>query len=136
MGRPSIVSVGNSGPVLLATIPVASLPFTSGPLMLEARRLLHWRFTLGGTFTAFNVFFDGTQDANTAGFIGYPNTPPNANWFLLPAPSEQGGTGPVANPLTLATQSMLYEGNLFAVRIRATNAGGATGTCLVFGFAN
>jgi hypothetical protein len=135
MGRPSIVSVGNSGPVLLATIPVGSLPFTSGPLMLEARRLKNWLFTLGGTFTAFSVLVQGTNDANTSGFIGYPNTPPNANWFTLFAESAQGGTGVEANPLLNISQSLSYDRSLYAVRIVATNLGGATGTALVFGSA-
>lgn len=135
MSAPSIISVGNSAPVLLATIAAASLPYTSGPLMLEARRMKNWNFSLGGTFTNFSVEIDGTTDANTSGYIGYANTPPNSNWFKLYAPSEQSGEGSSSNPLTLVNQSLQYAGTLFAVRVVMTAVGTATGTCNVFGFA-
>lgn len=133
-----IVSVGNSGPVLLGTVTAAqvnSAPVTSGPLMLEARRMKKWIFSLGGVFTNFSVMIQGTIDANTSGFIGYPNTPPNANWFLLPAASAQTGAGIEANPLTSTIMSLTYSSSLLAVRFVATSVGTATGTALIFGFA-
>jgi hypothetical protein len=135
-----ILSVGNSGPVLLGTVTAAqviSAPVTSAPLMLEARRMKKWQFMLGGTFANFSVLINGTIDANTSGFIGYANTPPNSNWFPIPGQTVQSGTGLEVNPLTLVTQSLTYGGTLFAVQFVASQAQSqtATGTCLIFGLA-
>jgi hypothetical protein len=134
--RPSIESVGNAAPVVLATIVagVTTLPYDSGPRMLEAKRMTKWNFHLGGTFTGASVSIYGTTDVGTAGWIGYgPTTPPNMNWFLLPAESAQSGTGVEQNPLTLINQSMSYDRPLVAVRVLVTAL--ASGACLVYGFA-
>src|SRR5271166_1037581 len=115
---PSISSVGNAGAVLLVA---AVATITTGPLMLDAKRMTKWNWYLSGTFTGFSVTIQGTIDPFTAGFIGASSTQtpapaPNANWFNIPAEAVQGGTGIEANPLTNNTMSLSYDRPLMAVR--------------------
>ena len=125
------VSVGNKGPVLLASTSAASL--TTAPMMLEAFRLHKWNFALSGTFTGYSVAIQGTIDPNTSGYLGGP-TPTGTSWFLLSGPSQQGGEGVEANPLTTTTMSLQYDGQLKAVRAVITGTA-QTGTVYVYGFA-
>jgi hypothetical protein len=132
MANGNLPSVGNTGPILIAATALAS--YDSGPQMLAAKRYTKWTFHLEGTFTNYSVLIYGTTDDNTAGWIGYPPTTFQANWFPLPAPSMQAGAGTVQNPLTAVGQSMTYVGPLVAVRAVFTGTS-QTGTCGLYGFA-
>jgi hypothetical protein len=129
-------SVGNTAPIVLATIVAGTTisPYTSGPKMLEAKRMTKWVFQLGGTFTGMSAVIYGTTDIGTSGWIGYGPTPTGANWFQLPAEAVQSGTGTVVNPLTAVNQTLTYDRQLVAVQVVVTQTS-ATGTCLVYGYA-
>jgi hypothetical protein len=85
----------------------------SGIQMLEGIGYTKWAFQLLGTFTGFSVAVYGTIDPviytslysnpndNLDIYRGSTSLVPSTSWFLLPAPSEQGGTGAVNNPLTV-----------------------------------
>lgn len=114
---------------------------TGTPDMLEASGFNHWVFQLTGTFTNYSVAIYGTLDPNiTVGQMPILNTnyaAPNAAggaWFLLPAPSDQSGTGPVNNPLTTITQVLECKLPLAAVCAVATG-NAQTGTVNVLAWA-
>lgn len=116
-----LVRIGSSGPKTILTTSAALAD--SGPQCQEGKFWTRWSFSLAGTFTGYSVQLYGTLDGATAAGTGN-------NWFTLPAPAEQGGTGTVANPLTNTSQSMQYAAPLLAVRAVATGTA-QTGTVAV-----
>jgi len=113
-----LIRLGSQGPKVILTS--AAGIADSGPTCQEAKFWKNWTFSLAGTFTGYSVTIYGTTDAATAAGNGN-------NWFVLPGPAEQSGTGIEANPLTSVTQSLSYRGPLMAVRALA-NGTGQTGT--------
>ena len=62
---------------------------------------------------------------NAAGYV--PGIPPQT-WFPLPGPSEQSGTGGIANPITPVTPLLTVNMPLVLVRAVVTAASTPTGT--------
>lgn len=111
----------------------------SGMVLNEALGFTKWTFTLLGGGTGYSVSVYGTNDP-TAHIVwsqkmnpGQYTTPaslPASSWFLLPGPSEQTGTGTIANPMTGTAPVFQFSGSLLAVRAvltaSATPAGSIT----------
>lgn len=100
----------------------------------EAKGFRNWAFTAisSGTVTGTpTVSVYGTLDPITAysQVAGFP-TLTGARWFLLPAQSEQTGTGIVSNPITAfdGSQSMEYRQSLeaYGILVTGTWTGGGT----------
>jgi hypothetical protein len=70
--------------------------------------------------------------SNATGFV--PGVAP-WEWFIIPGPSEQSGTGNIANPLTAYTPLLYTSMPLVAVRAVVTSALTGNGTARVYGFA-
>lgn len=98
----------------------------SGPTCLEGKNWRNWSFTVeipsGSTFgVGLLVTWYFTNDPNTAGSL--PGTPPilavpitAANWFKIPARTDQTGTGVEANPINAAGQSLSFDKPVLAIR--------------------
>jgi hypothetical protein len=163
---PVAVTIGNYGtnsgmPVLPNTATVGT---DSGVQMLSAAGFTKWTFCLIGpgvlaaTTAAFTISLYGTIDptlltqayqtgGNAIGVQGKDpsfttslTAIPASSWFLLPAPSEQAGTGSVTNPIvTSATGASILtvSAPLVAVRAVLTGTAPTTGTAgiTVLGFA-
>jgi hypothetical protein len=134
-----LVTVGSHGGVVLATFTSGASAFTtgnaitaygtttgasmndSGIMMLEAGGFTKWNFSVIGTTTSFGVTVLGTLDATNANFSvvndGTTGTVNASSWFILDAPTVAAGTGAVANPITLTTQSLQFSGPLVAIRV-------------------
>jgi len=69
---------------------------------------------------------------NATGFV--PGIPP-WEWFPVPGPSEQGGTGNISNPLTASSPLLFSTLPLVAVRVVVTSALTGAGAARVYGFA-
>jgi hypothetical protein len=108
-----LVRMGNSGPKVILSTSAASADSGTGPTCAEAKFWTKWTFSLTGTFTGYSVQIYGTLDGTS--------------WFLLPARSDQSGTGIEANPLTSISQSLSYDRPLKGVRAIASGVG-QTGT--------
>jgi hypothetical protein len=142
----------------------ATIGTDSGVQMLSAVGFTKWTFCLVGPgviaagTAAFNIAIYGTTDptllgqsyATAATLIGTQGHDPNfqasltiipaTSWFLLPAPSEQSGTGLVSNPLTTAAAGpSILSVSMPLVAVRAVLVGPApttgTGPITVLGFA-
>lgn len=129
----------------------------SGAWGTSAIGFTKWAFQLLGNITAVSITLYGTLDPNA--YLVYTANAANdgsvtgsqyvagtmikaavaipvSNWFVLPAPAEQGGTGGVANPLVAGTTSLLICSlPLVAVRAVVTAAVTPTGTGSVVAFA-
>ena len=153
-----LVSVGSHGGVVLGSFTASSTanttPLTSygtiwtadtGICMADANCYTKWTFQpiilTAGTLTAFGITVYGTISSNAwnqfqlnqiqnnnANFLMAPTFIPATNWFVIPGPSEQSGTGLIANPLSLIGQSLSYSGPLTAVRCVLTTAVAGTAT--------
>lgn len=146
MSNPGILTVGSHGAVVLAS-QTGDTGTGYGPFMVEAKGFTKWVFSLAGTFTNFSVTIYGTYDTAAKDPVSllasstYAVPQTGGNWFILPAPAEQGGaeTGVYANPLTNSStsnnpQSLYYQGPLVAVGLFIQGAT-STGTVKVLGFA-
>lgn len=161
MGK-HLISWGSHGAVPMATATTgSSFPVYSGPVGAEAQRFTKWVFHLGpnpegsALPTGYTVSIYGTNDGNaindealvvsatgvpTYQTVGAPNAnypAPGASgesWFLLPAESEQSGTGLMTNPLTAVGNSLYYNGPLLVVCCVITSSS-PTGGVTVFGYA-
>jgi len=93
-----------------------------------------YSFTLYGTVSqgAYTAFQNGRTGVFTA--TTSPDVQP-VNWFQLPAPSEQGGTAVVVNPLTAVGQVLTVSMPLVAVRAVLTASATPLGTVDLVGFA-
>lgn len=70
-----------------------------------------------------------------AGGFGYVYTVLAQSSFLLPAPSEQSGTGTIVNPITTLNSALNVSMPLVAVRAVLTATTTPAGNCAVIGFA-
>jgi hypothetical protein len=130
------------------------------PYFIEIKGLTKFNFHIGpnpGTTvvpTGYSCYIYGVNDPNvkilscpqiTAGVAAYvpvgqvntafPSpTAAGSDWFLLPAPSEQGGpeTGVYANPLTAVNQSLYFQGLLTGLCV-VIQQNTPAGTCTVWG---
>jgi hypothetical protein len=156
--------VGNNGGVfLLTSVTSAATPIAvtaptapaygtlgandSGIVMAEGIAFTKWAFQIiqqgttaasGYTFTLYGTISPGAHTAFMNQRVGiYTNTTDvrGMNWFQLPAPSEQGGTSVVVNPLTALGQVMLVSMPLVAVRAVLTATSTPLGQVAVIGFA-
>ena len=60
---------------------------------------------------------------------------PASSWALLDAPSQQAGTGAVANPMVTGTSTvMVVSGAWVAYRVVLTTVSAPTSACAVYGF--
>jgi len=115
----------------------------SGPYaMNEAMGFTKWTFSLIGAVagSGYTVTLYGTNDpkAYKAWMSSFnPQSPhgnvtlPASSWFVLPGPSEQSGTGTIANPMTPATPLFQFSGTLLAVRAVLTSVTAAAGSVQV-----
>lgn len=119
--------------------------------MAEAQGFTKWQFALvpapgQTTFSGYSVTLLGTVDSRAYGqweasinpYKYYNTTAPTlpaGSWFLLPAPSDQSGTGSDANPLTSTNPLLNVSRPLVAVRAVLTGVTAPAGSCQVIGFA-
>lgn len=109
----------------------------SGMVLNEAMNFSRWTFSLLGGGTGYSVSCYGTIDPVAYGIWrqsfnpgqaipGVPgsakNSLPATSWFLLPGPSEQTGTGGIANPLTGTSPLLTVSLPLLAVRVVLTGS--------------
>lgn len=121
----------------------------SGIVMWEGIGFSKWVFQIlqvgataasGYSFTLYGTISRGVYTAKQAGRTGAftastnPDVQP-VNWFQIPAPSEQVGTGIVANPLTAVGQVLYCSLPLVAVRAVLTASATPLGTVDLLGFA-
>lgn len=104
------------------------------PVLAEARDFTKWTFSLLGSGSGYSFTIYGTLDP--LAYAAWKNemnpnlyinsavkpSPPASSWFILPAPSEQSGTGSVANPLTDTAPLLQYSGTLVGVRVVLTGS--------------
>lgn len=133
----------------------------SGVRMLAAAGFTKWVFQLAGPAAsmtgtaAFGISIYGTVDpgilaqtySNPSNSPGYSYVEPECSltlipgtdWFLLPGPSEQAGTGSVSNPMTTnATGGSMFFCNMPLIAVRAVLTTAPTtgaGSLRVLGFA-
>jgi hypothetical protein len=128
----------------------------SGVWGCAAMGFTKWVFQLLGNLTGISVTLYGTIDPNaylvytansgvdgfTTGSLYLGGAPqrsavavPASSWFVLPGPSEQTGTGSIANPLTSTTPLFVASMPLVAVRAVVTTSTAAAGNGSVIGFA-
>lgn len=112
----------------------------SGLCLPEARDFTKWTFTLLGDGAGWAFTCLGTNDPqaylvwkyglNPQAYPNLPSAPtlPDSSWRVLPGPSEQSGTGGIANPLTSTTPFFQYSGTLVAVRVVLTAVGTLAGS--------
>lgn len=138
----------------VGTAPLTGAALLGSNAMVEATGFTKWQFQLvpppgGTTVGTYQVTLYGTTSSlaysqwelsHNPQAYAYPNSAPPAmpaaGWFILPGPSDQGGTGTDANPLTAAAPTLTVSRPLVAVR--AVLTGGATpfaGNAQVIGFA-
>jgi hypothetical protein len=131
-------------------------PNDSGVFGCAAMAFTKWAFQLLGNTAGISVSLYGTLDYNAylvytanSGVEGYttgsqylagtviraPVSVPASSWFLLPGPSEQSGTGSIANPLTGAVPVFTCSLPLVAVRAVVTASAGPSGQGSVIAFA-
>ena len=114
----------------------------SGMALNDAMDFSKWTFSGVGGGTGYTVSLYGTNDPvayaawkqsiNPGAYPGGPVTLPASSWFLLPGPSEQSGTGAIANPLVAGSSNLFqYSGVLLAVRAVLTAVGTISGTYTV-----
>lgn len=126
-------------------ITAASGTFDSGPIAVEAIGFSKWGFQLAqigaAAVTGYSATIYGTLDPEA--YISWQRiisggaaaTINANNWFKLPAPAEQTGTGTSANPITALGTILPYNlSPLVAVRCVLT-AAAATGTVQVYAMA-
>jgi hypothetical protein len=145
----------NGGEVLLSLAPGATAvatPLTaygtvgvpgtsndSGAVMWEGIGFTKWVFQFIGGITGYTVTLYGTIDP-AARPNGQPiakgsTAIPATSWFVLPGPSEQGGTGTINNPITGTNPLFTASLPLVAVRAVVTAIATPTGQGAVIGFA-
>ena len=148
LNRASVVELSIQDPTNIA---VVSSPMTaygtigvndSGQLLTEARDFTKWTISKIGAGTGYSFSVYGTNDplayavfrytqlgqAAFPGNPGYVPSLPASSWFLLPAPSEQSGTGSVANPISDSSPLLQYSGTITGIRVVLTaKTAGATG---------
>ena len=108
---------------------------------VEAMNFTKWTFSLLGAGSAgYTVTIYGTNDpkAYKAWMSTFnPQSPhgtvtlPASSWFKLPGPSEQAGTGAIANPMTDSVPTFQYSGGLIGVRAVLTAVASASGNVSV-----
>lgn len=145
---------GNSGGVVLLTLNSAASAIAlpnygtvgtndSGGYV-GAIGMTKWIFQKIGAGTGYTVTLLGTinpaaYQAYTNGGAGDPigtSAIPASDWFVLPGPSEQSGTGIIANPLTDTTPILTVSMPLVAVRAVLTAVSGTqSGVAQIVGFA-
>lgn len=114
----------------------------SGGFGCAAMGFTKWVFQLLGNTANISVTIYGTEDpaaysafTTNSGQDGWSSPCPASSWFALPGPSEQSGTGAIANPLTSTTPLLVVSLPLVAVRAVVTAASAPTGRGSVVGFA-
>lgn len=115
----------------------------SGMALNEAMNFTKWSASLLGGGTGMTVTLYGTTDpradaawrqAMNPGLYPSPVTVPASSWFVLPGPSEQSGTGSIANPMVNTANSTAffqYSGALMAIRAVLTASASASGLVTV-----
>jgi hypothetical protein len=151
MNRASVIALSIQDPTNIAVVAAPTTAYgiiganDSGQLLTEARDFTKWTVTKIGAGTGYTFSVYGTNDPmayavfrykqlGSAAFPGNPGfvpTLPASSWVLLPAPSDQTGTGPVANPLTDASPMMQYSGTLTGIRVVLTTKTSAAGLAQV-----
>ncbi len=101
-----------------------------------------YTFQLVGGGTGYSVSVYGTIDPTAYlsytqhyGSDGFEGSVPATSSGLLPAPSEQSGTGNMANPLTSTALFLYCNMPLVAVRAVLTASATPTGSVSLIGFA-
>lgn len=119
----------------------------TGIVGAEARNWTKWAFQMrqnGTSAATFEVSIYGTVSEaayiqwmqafnpgqSVSSFFGTV-TVNASDWFLLPGPSEQSGTGSISNPLTTTSPFLEYSGALIAVRAVLTTQGTAGSISIV-----
>ena len=142
---------GTSG--YLPGLPNPVLGNDSGVFLTEAKGFTKWVFQLlgpGATAAGYTITILGTIDPQVQYSIDVsqqnPQTPSNlygsrtsipaTNWFVIPGPSEQTGTGTMANPLVSGT-TQIFQANLPLTAVRAvlTTIGTPTASAYVVAMA-
>lgn len=111
----------------------------SGMALNEAMNFTKWSFMLNAGTTGYSISLYGTADPKA--YAAWRNainpgqsngiTLPASAWFLLPGPSEQAGTGAIANPITSTSTMFQFSGSLLAVRAVLTTATTPTGVASI-----
>lgn len=107
----------------------------SGGVLHSAAGFTKWDFQLigvGSNAAGYSVTLLGTTDPALLNFV-YTKGPtsgvsmdlcavtaaPASSWFVLPAPSEQSGTGAVTNPLVSGSGGGVLQVNMLLYAVRA-----------------
>lgn len=109
----------------------------SGMALNEAQGFTKWKFTASGGGTGYTVTLYGTNDPlakaawrqshNPGAYPGGVLVLPASSWVILGGPSEQSGTGLIANPITATTPTFDFSGSLLAVRAVLTAVAAPSG---------